>query len=145
MKTFDVFDERISPCPTTGCWLWLRAVHTQGYGVFGGLNRTTRYAHRAFWEAANGHIPKGLVIDHICRNRLCVNPDHMRVVTRRENNVHNSDSMAALWASRQSCHKCGAAFTRDDRGRRRCVPCVNERARTNAAARRKRTQPTTET
>lgn len=70
---------------TTGCHVWKRAT-ANGYGrMF--HNGRLRPAHRVFWEAVNGSIPTGKCLDHLCRNRRCVNPAHLEVVTQEEN-VH---------------------------------------------------------
>lgn len=71
--------------PITGCWIWLRARFTQtGYGCKR-VNGKSLTAHSIYWEAANGKIPDGKVIDHLCQNRLCVNPAHMELVTTAVN------------------------------------------------------------
>ena len=62
----------------TGCWIWLRT--HEDYGYFIG-----KRAHRISYEHWKGKIPKGLVIDHLCRNRSCVNPQHLEAVTQKEN------------------------------------------------------------
>lgn len=68
-----------------GCWKYLGAIKDNGYGVFSDGNRKQVYAHRFSFEAANGTIPFGLVIDHLCRNRWCVNPAHLEAVTQLVN------------------------------------------------------------
>lgn len=68
---------------TEFCWHWT-ASKTKGYGFFYLDGRSLR-AHRVSWKWLRGEIPAGLVIDHMCRNRSCVNPDHLRVVTNKEN------------------------------------------------------------
>jgi len=70
--------------PETGCWVWSRGLTGVGYAqtFVGGKNRG---AHRVFYEHFRGPISKGLHIDHLCRNRACVNPDHMEPVTTSEN------------------------------------------------------------
>ena len=68
---------------TALCWEWTGA-KTKGYGVMG-VDRTTVRAHRVSWQIHRGRIPAGLVMDHLCRNPSCVNPDHLEPVTQQEN------------------------------------------------------------
>lgn len=72
--------------PVTGCWDWRGAKQPNGYGVAGlpGQNRTRR-AHRIVYERLHGAVPVGFELDHLCRNRGCVNPGHLEVVDRRTN------------------------------------------------------------
>jgi hypothetical protein len=65
------------------CWPWRAQVTGDGYGGF--YTGRTIGAHRVAYELVRGPIPEGLVIDHLCRNRLCVNPYHMEPVTNAEN------------------------------------------------------------
>lgn len=73
--------------PESGCWIWLLSV-SSGYGntkgVFG--SKKIHKAHRVIYEKHKGPIPEGLVLDHLCENKLCVNPDHLEPVTVGENN-----------------------------------------------------------
>jgi hypothetical protein len=68
------------PNPETGCWEWSGYKDPQGYCrmMYKGKKALV---HRAYWEMHRGPIPEGMTIDHICRVRHCVNPDHLRVVT----------------------------------------------------------------
>lgn len=66
------------------CWQWTGSCDKDGYGKFRFNNRHFR-AHRFVWELLVGPIPDGLVIDHLCRNTGCVNPDHLEPVTNEEN------------------------------------------------------------
>lgn len=65
------------------CWNWRGHIQPDGYGSFG---RTP--VHRISYEIANGEIPPGILIDHICHNRACVNPAHLRPVTKKQNAEH---------------------------------------------------------
>lgn len=68
--------------PTGFCWNWTAGTTAEGYGQFA-LNRTGRkaLAHRVSYTELMGPIPDGLELDHLCRNRACVNPDHLEPVT----------------------------------------------------------------
>lgn len=68
---------------TESCWNWTGTRSSEGYGRI--RYRKELYAHRVAWELANGEIPTGKVIDHLCRNRACVNPDHLQLVSQKEN------------------------------------------------------------
>lgn len=72
-----------------GCWEWTGATDRKGYGRIK-ISKRMRGAHRIAWEMANGPIPDGMDIDHRCANPSCVNPEHLRVVTRSQNNQHRT-------------------------------------------------------
>lgn len=79
-----------------GCWNWAGAKISTGYGSIGigAPSRKTALAHRISYEMHFGQISEGLVIDHKCHNRACVNPDHLQAVTQKKNteNRHVSNS-----------------------------------------------------
>lgn len=70
-----------------GCWEYLGALNGGGYGVVGvSKPRSKQFrAHRVMYEHFVGPIPEGFDLDHLCRNRKCVRPDHLEAVTRKEN------------------------------------------------------------
>lgn len=69
---------------TGACWIWKGAIATTGYGQIS-VDGVRKYAHRVAYELANGLIPEGMRIDHICHTPACVRPDHLRVVTIKQN------------------------------------------------------------
>lgn len=74
---------------TDSCWIWTASSTPKGYGAFR-VNGRLRPAHRHAWELANGTIPDGLVVDHTCYVRRCVNVAHMRLVTAGQNNQNRA-------------------------------------------------------
>ena len=119
---------------TAGCWIWTGKVDNTGYGSFGmrdnGKSRT-RSAHKIVYEVFVGKVPDGMQLDHLCRTPLCVNPEHLEVVTPRENTMR-SNGLAAVNARKTHC-KWGHEFTADNTyvpakrpNRRYCKICRSE-------------------
>jgi len=78
------FDEKFTVDEATGCWVWQGALHVNGYGkIF--IDGTLKAAHRVGYELYRGAIPAGVVLDHKCRRKNCVNPDHLEPVSLGEN------------------------------------------------------------
>jgi hypothetical protein len=118
-----------------GCWLWVAHVTPNGYGQFG-IGRKLFYAHRIAYEMFVGPIATGLQIDHLCRVRHCVNPDHMEAVTQREN-ILRGEAISAICAVKTRC-KRDHEFTdtntyRRPDGSRECLTCRALRRRAIAA------------
>ena len=76
---------------TETCWNWTKGGHPSGYGTFSFQSRN-KPAHRYSYELVNGTIPAGLSIDHICHNRGCVRPSHLRAVTHKQNHENRAGS-----------------------------------------------------
>lgn len=114
----------------SGCWEWTGGL-SRGYGqwhhAYISGKSTSRIAHRVMYELRKGPIPKGLALDHLCRNRKCVNPDHLEPVTHREN-ILRGVSPAATRHKQTECHRGHPlntentyVFKRD--GSRHCRAC----------------------
>ena len=78
------FMDKVSINEQTGCMEWTGSITNGGYGVVRYKGRLT-VAHRAFWVFMGNPDPEGKDLDHLCRNRCCINPDHLEPVTRAEN------------------------------------------------------------
>lgn len=111
------------------CWIFTGAIATSGYGRIG-LGKATLQAHRAAYELFVGPIPDGKHIDHLCRNRLCCNPEHLEPVSQAENNRR----AGAFRRSQQTRCSRGHELTQENsmlttRGTRQCRECHNMRNR----------------
>lgn len=115
----------------SGCIEWTGCLSTQGYGRIRS-NGVTHYAHRLAYEWAKGPIPEGMQIDHLCRNRACVNPEHLEAVTHQTNVARGVSPMADQ--KRQTHCKRGHPLDGDNlyltkAGKRQCRECIRLRSR----------------
>ena len=136
-KKFEFYIERdSSECGTwgarlPGCWHWGGTLSDFGYGL---LNRSQQESdnkttlirvHRYIYERANGPIPEGYEVDHLCRVRPCANPDHLEAVTSQTNNLRGT-SPAALHAAKEKCPE-GHLYDRSSAaGARTCSTCIRK-------------------
>jgi hypothetical protein len=110
---------------TDSCWLWTGRVDRCGYGAQFLWHRTLTMPHRYAYELLVGPVAEGLTLDHLCRNRLCVNPAHMEPVTLREN-ILRGDSPHAINARKTHCkhgHAFDEANTHHGKYGRTCITC----------------------
>lgn len=107
---------------TDNCWNWIAPTDEDGYGYFKMKGKQLR-SHRVSYELFKELIPTGLTIDHLCRNRKCVNPDHLEVVTVKEN-VLRGIGITAKNKLKTHCPE-GHPYNkkRNSQGRRICKIC----------------------
>lgn len=128
------------------CWIYLGPFRESRGGAFYGKFAKGDTAHRASYRTFKGDIPEGLTIDHLCRNTVCVNPDHLEAVTLKVN-ILRSDCPPAMNARKAYC-KNGHALDRvfKSTGYRYCSICknANQRVYQNAWNRRRKSIPLVE-
>ena len=114
---------------TETCWLWTAALTRDGYGnvkLYGG--RASGLAHRVAYQLVKGAIPAPLTLDHLCRVRHCVNPDHLEPVSRRVNTLRGV-APAAQQARQTRCKNghpfdAGNTYLNPKGNKRRCRICM---------------------
>lgn len=114
---------------SSGCQVWTACKSQDGYGRVKWSGKLLM-AHRVAFEDKHGPIPEGLVIDHLCRNRACINVDHLRVVTRRENTLAEGSLATSKMHSMKTHCVNGHALVVENlvrggaNGKRTCKTCT---------------------
>lgn len=119
---------RVDKDAPNGCWQWLGSQGQKGYAQWH-IGGKTIYVHRYSYNILVGEIPISLVIDHLCRNRSCVNPGHMELVTQQEN-ILRGIGLAAQASRATHCpqgHSYDVGNTYIYQGRRYCRACGRKR------------------
>jgi hypothetical protein len=114
-----------------GCWTYTGALTRGGYGQIWWKGKNN-LAHRVSYELHHGPAPAGLQLDHLCRNRACINPVHLEPVTARVNTARNPMNAATFQLSKTRCPKGHAydeinTIRRPGTGHRQCRKCVEIR------------------
>lgn len=122
IKRFESFYKIID-----NCFIWQRYLDKDGYGSFY-FKQKLRRAHRVAYYFKSGDIPKGMVIDHICRNRSCVNIEHLRCISKKQNTLENSRSVGSINKMKEFC-KNGHKFDKKYGKQRYCSICSNEKSK----------------
>lgn len=109
--------------PSEGCWIWPGHLNNQGYGIIVGDDGKERRTHRVAYEVLVGPIPEGLELDHLCRVRACLRPDHLEPVTHTEN--VRRGLAAQQWTECKQGHPLVGenVYTQPSNGKRRCKEC----------------------
>lgn len=109
-----------------GCWEWNRGQDRGGYGQFMLTGGRIVKAHQFAYELHKGPVPIGMELDHLCRNRRCVNPEHLEAVTHQVNILRSPIALAGVNARKTQCIR-GHEFTPENTkyayGKRYCRKC----------------------
>lgn len=124
LRSIDWWSKVIKTDDESDCWLWSQSKGSHGYGqTWDGV--TVRLAHRVAWVLTHGPIPDDLTVDHICRNRTCCNPAHLRLLTNLVNATDNGQGRKTHCPSGHEY--AGENLYVDPHGHRRCRTCAKER------------------
>jgi len=122
-KQVDSFWQRVDK--TGDCWVWTAHLTTKGYGKYSYYTPTriiTKRAHRLSYELEVSEIAPDGELDHLCRNRACVKPEHLELVSHQEN-------CARGIGSKKYCvhnHPCGLKYLTQNATQRKCRTCIRE-------------------
>jgi hypothetical protein len=125
------------------CLIWTDSLDRDGYGAFW-LQGRNRRAHRVAWFMHYGAIPAGAVINHVCRNRACVNPQHLEALQPGDHALRDSVSAPALNARKTHCpegHEYDQTVVWGGKRQRVCSICQRAKQRRQYAKRRSQPDP----
>lgn len=127
--------DKVSPEPITGCWFWLGSL-SEGYGKInlasriivpsGKISNKMGWVHRVLYELLVGPVPAGLELDHKCRVRCCVNPQHLEPVTHLVNAGRGIGQGNPALRAKTHCPQGHEYDYRNTRGNRCCKRCQSE-------------------
>lgn len=136
-KTMDTLQGDIEYLPEAGCWLWLRTLNSDGYGIVR-CGKTMRPVHRIFYEHFVGVIPRDKQCHHICEVPACVNPKHIQLIRIAD---HTRIHLGASWKRKRERTHCknGHEYSFENTylyqsGKRACKSCRNDSYHRNKSA-----------
>jgi len=109
------------------CHLWQAPLDRDGYGTFF-FRKFNRRVHRVAWFMLHGAIPKGMVVNHTCRKRNCVNPQHLQIMSPVENSMRDSTSVGYINSQKTHC-PYGHILDRKYGKQRYCSVCSREKSK----------------
>jgi hypothetical protein len=125
-KLYKRFDAKVRKTPH--CWEWIGAKSDTGYGSIG-VEGKTCHAHRLSYERYVGPIPQGMQIDHLCRNRACVNPDHLEAVSPKTNSRRGAQVALKTHCAQGHPWTAEHIYLRPGSDKKMCRTCSIERSR----------------
>ena len=132
------FNELYEVDPVTGCWNWTAGLNSKGYGYLwvppvkgkpSPKRGHTLQAYKLAYVWKYGPVPEGMELDHECRNTRCVNPDHVKPKTRRQNQLNSDKTFPAINAAKTRCPRGHPYTGTNNQGRRICSICERALAR----------------
>lgn len=113
-----------------GCWIWKGWKNKDGYGCTM-INGREERIHRVAWEFWNNKkIPENMTIDHICFQRDCINPEHLRLATWEENrsrHKYGNGRTVSMWCEKHKCEKIAVSWGKKNPVKSYCKQCQHER------------------
>jgi len=130
MRKPNFVEDHIERIPFSGCWIWMGALTQGGYGSIS-IGGNSKKTHIVLYSRTKGEIDAHLQLDHLCRVRCCVNPDHLEPVTQKVN-ILRGESPTAINKKKTHCirgHELSEANVHitKKRGSRDCRQCRNLR------------------
>lgn len=130
-RRYDISVEGQYEVAENGCWVWQGWTDAAGYGLAQRGGRPWK-AHRLSWTAANGPIPSGMTVDHICFNPSCANPGHLQLLTPGENSARKQSVLSPTckngheWTADNTATHTLRSGPEAGRAVRRCRQCARD-------------------